>query len=94
MHRWERAAPHPADSRRLPCSPGLLPTQSSPPPSRSGPGAPHNSELARLGARTMLHMMIVDNLIHADLHPGNILGEARALRPPPAPARAGERCQG
>ncbi|PSC67852.1 ADP,ATP carrier [Micractinium conductrix] len=38
-----------------------------------GPGAPHNSELARLGARTMLHMMIVDNLIHADLHPGNIL---------------------
>ncbi|KAI7837776.1 hypothetical protein COHA_008405 [Chlorella ohadii] len=38
-----------------------------------GPGAPHNSELARLGARTMLHMLIVDNLIHADLHPGNIL---------------------
>lgn len=38
-----------------------------------GAGAPHNSELARLGARTMLHMMIVDNLIHADLHPGNIL---------------------
>jgi hypothetical protein len=22
----------------------------------------------------MLHMMLVDNLIHADLHPGNILG--------------------
>ena len=39
-----------------------------------GAGAPHNSELARLGARTMLHMMLVDNLIHADLHPGNILG--------------------
>ncbi|EFN54091.1 hypothetical protein CHLNCDRAFT_136214 [Chlorella variabilis] len=38
-----------------------------------GAGAPHNSELAKLGARTMLHMMIVDNLIHADLHPGNIL---------------------
>jgi len=31
------------------------------------------SQLAQLGARTMLHMMILDNLIHADLHPGNIL---------------------
>ena len=45
----------------------------------SGPGAPHNSELARLGARTMLHMLIVDNLIHADLHPGNILGALGVL---------------
>lgn len=32
-----------------------------------------HSQLAQLGARTMLHMMILDNLIHADLHPGNIL---------------------
>lgn len=38
-----------------------------------GAGAPHNTRLAQLGARTMLHMMILDNLIHADLHPGNIL---------------------
>lgn len=30
-----------------------------------------------LGARTMLHMMLVDNLIHADLHPGNILVQLR-----------------
>lgn len=38
-----------------------------------GPGAPFNSELAIIGARTMLRMMLVDSFIHADLHPGNIL---------------------
>lgn len=38
-----------------------------------GAGAPFNSDLACIGARTMLHMFIVDNLVHADLHPGNIL---------------------
>jgi predicted unusual protein kinase regulating ubiquinone biosynthesis (AarF/ABC1/UbiB family) len=38
-----------------------------------GAGAPYNSELAQVGARTMLHMMVVDNLVHSDLHPGNIL---------------------
>lgn len=29
--------------------------------------------LAQLGNQTMLQMMLVDNLIHSDLHPGNIL---------------------
>ena len=38
-----------------------------------GAGAPFNSALAIIGARTMLRMMLVDSLIHADLHPGNIL---------------------
>ena len=38
-----------------------------------GPGSPHNTELAQIGARAMLHMLIVDNLVHSDLHPGNIL---------------------
>eukprot|EP00887_Chlorella_sp_A99_P002419 scaffold10.g2419.t1 len=38
-----------------------------------GAGAPHNSALAVLGSRTMLHMMVLDDLVHADLHPGNIL---------------------
>jgi len=38
-----------------------------------GAGAPYNSDLAKVGARTMLHMMVVDNLVHSDLHPGNIL---------------------
>lgn len=36
-------------------------------------GTVHNTELARIGARAMLHMLIVDNLVHSDLHPGNIL---------------------
>ena len=36
-------------------------------------GETHNTELARIGARAMLHMLIVDNLVHSDLHPGNIL---------------------
>ncbi len=34
-------------------------------------GAPRR--LAQLGSQTMLQMMLVDNLIHSDLHPGNIL---------------------
>eukprot|EP00889_Picochlorum_renovo_P000886 jgi/Picre1/27916/NNA_000878.t1 len=38
-----------------------------------GAGSPHNTDLAQIGARTMLHMLIVDNLVHSDLHPGNIL---------------------
>lgn len=40
---------------------------------RGDRGDGHNTELARIGARAMLHMLIVDNLVHSDLHPGNIL---------------------
>jgi len=32
-----------------------------------------NKRLAKLGLTAVLKMMVVDNLIHADLHPGNIL---------------------
>lgn len=48
----------------------------APPPSIAGPARAANACCAASPAaqRTMLHMMIVDNLIHADLHPGNILG--------------------
>lgn len=35
-----------------------------------GPGAPHNADLAALGSGAMLQMMLVDNFVHADLHPG------------------------
>lgn len=38
-----------------------------------GPGAPHNADLAALGSGAMLQMMLVDNFVHADLHPGNIM---------------------
>lgn len=31
------------------------------------------TRLAELGTSIMLKMMLLDNLIHADLHPGNIL---------------------
>lgn len=34
---------------------------------------PYNHRLSELGSGTMLQMMLVDNLIHSDLHPGNIL---------------------
>jgi len=34
---------------------------------------PYNHRLSVLGSGTMLQMMLVDNLIHSDLHPGNIL---------------------
>lgn len=32
-----------------------------------------NKEIAHLGILGFLHMMLVDNFLHADLHPGNIL---------------------
>lgn len=56
---------------------------------RRGAGSPFNSQLAVLGTRTMLHMMLVDNLIHADLHPGNILVQLK-----PRGGKAGERVAG
>ncbi|GAX81695.1 hypothetical protein CEUSTIGMA_g9123.t1 [Chlamydomonas eustigma] len=34
---------------------------------------PYNHRLSELGSELMLQMMLVDNLIHSDLHPGNIL---------------------
>ena len=47
----------------------------------------HNQYLARLGMRMFLKMMIDDNFIHSDLHPGNLLvnvkQEYKRLHPPP-----------
>ncbi|KAG2448971.1 hypothetical protein HYH02_005725 [Chlamydomonas schloesseri] len=40
---------------------------------QAGDGNPYNHRLSELGSGTMLQMMLVDNLIHSDLHPGNIL---------------------
>ncbi len=34
---------------------------------------PYNHRLSEMGSGLMLQMMLVDNLIHSDLHPGNIL---------------------
>lgn len=42
--------------------------------------SPHSTRLAQLGSSAMLKMMLEDNLIHADLHPGNIMVR---LQPPP-----------
>eukprot|EP00959_Pyramimonas_sp_CCMP1952_P322558 6749646-Pyramimonas_sp.AAC.1 len=36
-------------------------------------GSMMNRILAKLGLSVVLKMMLVDNLVHADLHPGNIL---------------------
>ena len=39
-----------------------------------GAGAsPHDKQLAALGHSVMLKMMLHDNFIHSDLHPGNIM---------------------
>jgi aarF domain-containing kinase len=34
---------------------------------------PYNKELADMGLDAFLHMLLIDNFVHADLHPGNIL---------------------
>lgn len=34
---------------------------------------PYNSTIAHLGTLGFLHMLLIDNFLHADLHPGNIL---------------------
>mmetsp|Transcript_17883 Transcript_17883/g.50062 ORF Transcript_17883/g.50062 Transcript_17883/m.50062 type:complete len:419 (+) Transcript_17883:176-1432(+) len=39
----------------------------------ASPGLPVNKELAAIGCRTFLKMLLVDNYLHSDLHPGNIL---------------------
>lgn len=45
----------------------------SSPPSRDARIDAHNQYLARLGMRMFLKMMIDDNFIHSDLHPGNLI---------------------
>lgn len=44
--------------------------------------SPHDKQLAMLGHRVMLQMMLKDNFIHSDLHPGNIMVR---LEPPANP---------
>lgn len=36
-------------------------------------GGPFNNDLADTGLDAFLHMLIIDNFVHADLHPGNIM---------------------
>ncbi|GLJ29855.1 hypothetical protein SUGI_0590090 [Cryptomeria japonica] len=40
-----------------------------------------NSALANIGTNTLLKMVLVDNFIHADMHPGNILVRMRSDLP-------------
>lgn len=39
-----------------------------------------NSALAHIGTHTLLKMLLVDNFIHADMHPGNILVRVKKKR--------------
>ena len=39
----------------------------------NSPSNPHNTKLAAIGLGSYLKMLLKDNFIHADLHPGNIL---------------------
>jgi aarF domain-containing kinase len=34
---------------------------------------PYNKEMADMGLDAFLHMLLIDNFVHADLHPGNIM---------------------
>lgn len=44
-----------------------------PPPPPREPVSPLHSEIARLGLQMYLHMLMENNFVHSDLHPGNIL---------------------
>jgi aarF domain-containing kinase len=39
----------------------------------ASPGHQLNKSIAKIGCRTYLKMLLVDNYLHSDLHPGNIL---------------------
>ncbi|XP_029130992.1 ABC1 family protein C21C3.03, mitochondrial isoform X2 [Cajanus cajan] len=43
------------------------------------------SDLAHIGTHALLKMLLVDNFIHADMHPGNILVRAGKSKPSPIP---------
>ena len=45
----------------------------------NNPGNPHNVKLAGIGLDSYLKMLLKDNFIHADLHPGNILVRCASL---------------
>jgi predicted unusual protein kinase regulating ubiquinone biosynthesis (AarF/ABC1/UbiB family) len=75
---------HAPRSRRPPASPRRhhprppSPAAPPPPPPPQLPtgalhGSPYGGRLAELGSGAMLQMMLLDNLVHSDLHPGNIL---------------------
>lgn len=47
-------------------------------------GGTYQGEIANMGLDAFLHMLVMDNFIHSDLHPGNIM--VRFLKPtPPIP---------
>ncbi|TGZ82710.1 ABC1-domain-containing protein [Ascodesmis nigricans] len=43
----------------------------------------YQEEIANMGLDAFLHMLVIDNFIHSDLHPGNIM--VRFLKPTPPP---------
>ena len=54
----------------------------------AGPAGKHGAALAAIGSAAVLRMLLCDNLVHADLHPGNIL--VRLDPPPLLPSSVGE----
>ena len=47
--------------------------------------SPYNTQIVALGVDTYLKMLLADNFVHTDLHPGNIM-----IRPRPLPGAAVE----
>ena len=47
--------------------------------------SPYNTQIVALGVDTYLKMLLADNFVHTDLHPGNIM-----IRPRPPPGAAVE----
>ncbi len=42
--------------------------------------SPFNTQIVSLGVDTYLKMLLADNFVHTDLHPGNIMVRIRGVR--------------
>lgn len=43
--------------------------------------SPFNTQIVSLGVDTYLKMLLADNFVHTDLHPGNIMVRIRGVSP-------------
>jgi len=80
--REARAWAAAAAGARAAAAAARAPPPPPPPPPPTSLSARDAAHVVRAGIETYLHMLLVDNFVHADLHPGNILLRERQGRAP------------